>query len=189
MSEGLEALEKGYYESAKEAFQKVKDRYPYSPFAVTAELKMADSLYKSERFDEAFEAYSEFERLHPKNPDIPYVIFQRGMSHFSKMKSIDRDQSSTVKAREEFERLVKKFPTNEYADSARLKLRKCYIYLAEYELYVGHFYFRNKNYRAAMGRYRYILENYPDLGQYHEALEYLAKCQEKIAEEKKEEGS
>jgi outer membrane protein assembly factor BamD (BamD/ComL family) len=39
-----------------------------------------------------------------------------------------------------------------------------------------------KEYRAAMGRYRYLLENYPDLGQYHEALEYLSKCKDKLAE-------
>ena len=34
-----------------------------------------------------------------------------------------------------------------------------------------------------MNRYRYLLENYPDLGQYHEALEYLTKSEEKLAEE------
>jgi hypothetical protein len=36
------------------------------------------------------------------------------------------------------------------------------------------------------------MENYPDMGQYHEAIEYISKCKEKIAEkrakeEKKEE--
>ena len=55
--------------------------------------------------------------------------------------------------------------------------------LAGSELYVGHFYFKMKRYNAAMSRYRYILKNFPDLGQYHEALEYLSKSEEKLAEE------
>jgi outer membrane protein assembly factor BamD len=86
-------------------------------------------------------------------------------------------------AKDEFERLVKKFPRSEYADNARRKIRECYINLAEYELYVGHYYFKRKKYRAAMDRYRYIVENYPDFGQYHEALEYLTKCKERLPAE------
>ena len=34
--------------SASEAFQNIKDRYPYSKFAVAAEIKIADTLYKRE---------------------------------------------------------------------------------------------------------------------------------------------
>ena len=35
-----------------------------------------------------------------------------------------------------------------------------------------------------MNRYTYLVQNYPDMGQYHEALEYLSKCKEKLNEEK-----
>lgn len=182
MSEGTEKLQKGKYEEAAEAFQKLKDRYPYSQYAVAAELKMADALYNKEEFDSAFEAYDEFERLHPKNRDIPYVIYQKGRCYFRQITTIDRDQSYTRKAKEEFERLVKRFPRHEYANRARKKIRKCLIYLAEYELYVGHYYFKMGNYKAAMERYTYIIQNYPDMGQYNEALNYISKCKEKLSE-------
>ncbi|TET93185.1 MAG: outer membrane protein assembly factor BamD, partial [Desulfobacteraceae bacterium] len=182
MNDGMENIERGRYSAATEAFQNLKDRYPYSKFAITAELKLADTLYKRELYDEAFDAYDEFERLHPKNSNIPYVIYQKGMCHFSQVSTIDRDQSNTNAAKGQFERLVRKFPTTEYANRARRKIRQCYISLANYELYVGHYYYKMKKYRAAMGRYRYLLENYPDLGQYHEALEYLSKCKDKLAE-------
>jgi outer membrane protein assembly factor BamD len=187
MSDGLEDLESGRYTSATEAFQNIKDRYPYSKFAVAAEIKLADTLYKRELFDEAFDAYDEFERLHPKHASVPYVIYQKGMCHFTQVRTIDRDQSHTYQARGEFDRLLKKFPRSVYANKARRKLRECYIYLAEYELYVGHFYYKMKRYRTAMGRYRYLLENYPDLGQYKDALEYMSKCKEIL--DKEEEGS
>ncbi len=104
------------------------------------------------------------------------------MCHFEQITTIDRDQSHTLKAKEEFERLIRRFPREEYARLARKKIRKCLIYLAEYELYVGHFYYKKGFYEAAMARYSYIIKNYPDMGQYHEALEYISKCKEKISE-------
>jgi outer membrane protein assembly factor BamD len=186
MTEGMESMERGSYTAATEAFQNLKDRYPYSKFAVTAELKMADALYERELYNEAFDAYDEFERLHPKHMTIPYVIYRKGMCHFSQVSTIDRSQSNTHEAKSQFERLVRKFPGTEYANKARRKIRECYISLAEYELCVGHFYYKMKKYHAAMRRYQYLLTNYPDLGQYHEALEYLGKCKQKIAEEQKE---
>ena len=37
-----------------------------------------------------------------------------------------------------------------------------------------------------MARYRYLVQSYPDLGQYYEALEYLSKCKEKLPEKPEE---
>lgn len=184
MEEGVTNFDKGYYQGSIDSFQKIIDRYPYSKHCIDAELKLADALYLKEKYDEGFNAYNEFQRLHPKNSNIPYVIFQKGMCHFKQVSTNDRDQSHTLFAREEFERLIKNFPQSEYTDRAQWKMRECYMILAENELYVGHFYFKNQKYEAAMARYRYVLENYPDLGQYHEALEYLGKCKERLAQGK-----
>ena len=186
MSDGMSNLEKGRYENASEDFQNIKDRYPYSKYAITAELKMADALFKTEEFKEAYEAYDEFERLHPKNSDIPYVIYQKGMCHFLQITTVDRDQSHTLKAKEDFERLIRKFPRDDYAGRARKKIRRCLIYLAEYELYIGHYYYNMGKYKTALSRYSHIIQNYPDMGQYHEAIEYIGKCKQKISEESEE---
>ena len=182
MDEGMTNFERGNYEEATEAFQMLKDRYPYSKYAIMAELKMADGFYEKQEFEEALAAYDDFEKLHPKNKNIPYVIYQKGMCSFRQVTAIDRDQSFTLKAREEFERLIRRFPRSEYANRARKNIRHCLIYLAEYELYVGHFYYKMGKYRTAMNRYTYLIQNYPDMGQYHEALEYISRCREKIKE-------
>ena len=186
MMEGEEYLDQGRYRAAAEAFQQVKDRYPYSRFSLRAELLMADSLFKREEYTSALEAYDEYERLHPRNEHIPYVIFKKGECHLEQVASIDRDQTHTKAAREEYERLVKRFPRDRHAALARKKLRKCLIFLSEYELYVGHFYFKQGSYRAAMGRYRYIIEHYPDMGQYNEAMEYFTVSQKLLSLEEVE---
>ena len=174
----------GHYQSAIDAFEKIRDRYPYSKYAIVAELKLADAMFGKGSYDEAYDAYDEFERLHPTNPRIPYVIYQKGMCHFRQIGTIDRDQSHTIKAKEEFERLIRRFPDDTYARLAQKRLRDCYIELAEHELYVGKFYYKIKKYEAAKGRFLYILRNYPDLGQYHEALKYLSLCEQKLAEKR-----
>lgn len=189
MSDGLEKYRDGQWKAATEIFQKITDRYPYSKFAIEAELKMADALYEQGLYAEAYDAYKQFEKLHPRNPQIPYVIFRQGMCYFSRSKTIDRDQSHTQEATEEFDRLIKRFRNSPYADRARKKLRECYVNLARHELYVGHFYFKMEKYRAAMDRYLYAIEHYPDLGQYHEALEYIKKCKEKRLHKEAEEGT
>jgi outer membrane protein assembly factor BamD len=182
MSEGIKDIETGNYKNAIEKFQELKDRYPYSRYAIEAELKIADAYNKKKDYDSAFIAYDEYEKMHPKDKNIPYVIYQKGMSHFNRVESIDRDQSHTLRAKEEFERLIKRFPKDDYANRARGNIRHCLIFLAEYELYVGQYYFKNGKYKAAMDRLIYLVSNYPDMGQYHEALEYISICKEKIAE-------
>jgi outer membrane protein assembly factor BamD len=183
MIQGNENLSQGRYKDAVDAFQKIKDRFPYSKHAVSAELKMADALYLQEEYDLAYTAYDEFEKLHPKHKDMPYVIYQKGMSNFSQVKSKDREQAHTLKAKEEFERLIKRYPRDDYANKARKNLRECLIYLAEYELFVANFYYKQGRYRAALGRYTYILNNYPDMGQYQDAMEGITRCKEKLAQE------
>jgi outer membrane protein assembly factor BamD len=181
MMDGINKLESGRYSDAVKAFETIRDRYPYSKFAVTAELKLADALYRTGEYEQAFDAYDQFERLHPRHKELPYVIYQKGMCHFDQITTTDRDQFQTQRAKEEFERLIARFPRDDYANMARKNLRKCYIYLAEYEIYVGHYYFKRGYYRAALARYTYVIENYPDMGQYHVALAYISQCKERLA--------
>ena len=183
MDEGMALYNDGGFAAAIDAFQKIVDRYPYSKFSVAAELRIADSHYYQQEYDVAYDAYSEFQRLHPKNADMPYVLYQMGMCHFDQTSTIDRDQSHTQMAKQHFERLVNTYPKSEYSPKAYWNIRECLILMAESELYVGRFYYKMGKYGAAMKRFRYVLENYPDLGQYHDALEYLSLCQEKVRTE------
>jgi len=185
LAEGEEKLEKAEFKSATTLLQAIKDRYPYSKESIIAELKLADSLFQRGEYDEALENYSSFERLHPKDKYVPYVIYQKGLCHFRQIKSMDREQTQVAMARDEFENLVRRFPDNEYSLKAREYIRKCLVYQAEYELYVGIFYYRMKKYQPALDRFTYLIENFPDVGQYREALEYMEKCRAKLASAKK----
>jgi len=183
MSEGMSKFAEGSYEDAAERFQELTDRYPYSKLAIHAELKLADSLLKNEDFEAALEEYKEFESLHPKNTAIPYVIYQQGMCYFLRINTIDRDQTNTMKALNEFERLQSAFPLDEYSLKAQDHIEQCRTNAAEHELYVGRFYFRSGHYKAALNRFTYLLEHYPDHSPREKALSYISECQEKLSKE------
>ena len=180
MEEGVSNYRAGKYFKAIDSFQQLKDRYPYSELAVEAEIKLADTFYKQKEFDEALDAYLEFERLHPKNKSIPYVIYRQGMTYYSRIGTVDRDQTSAYRALKEFERLKREFPDNPYSLKAERKIKKCFAHLAKYEYYVGQFYFKAQKYDAALKRFEYLISHYPDLGQYGDALTYIAICREKL---------
>ncbi len=176
-------FDNGYYRNVRDALQMILDRYPYSKHCTEAELKMADSMYHNESYDEALDAYNEFQRMHPKNTNISYILYQKGMCNFMQLDSIDRDQLCALHAKEAFQILTKRFPESEYTEKAYWKIRECYMSISGAELYVANFYYKIKRFRAAMIRYRYVLKNYPDLGQYHMAIDGISKCEIKIAEE------
>jgi len=183
---GVEYYQKEKYSKAIEAFQRVKEEYPLSKYSLMAELGIADSYFSDELYGEAELNYSEFINLHPTNPNVPYAIYQLGMCHYNQMLSIDRDQIETVKARKEFERILSQFPTSKFAPLAEQKLRECRKRLAENEFYVGHFYFKMKQYKAALKRFETVAKEYSNLGLDFKVKHYIEETKRRIDREEKE---
>ena len=182
--EGMDAYESGKYRKAIEKFQKIKDFYPFSKYAILAELKIADAHYQREEYEEAIFEYENFERLHPRNEAIPYVIYQIGRCYFDQIDTTDRDQTSARKALEAFQRLQKQFPEDQYARRSEEHISITLKSLAGHTYRIGVFYYKTKHYKAALHRFMSIISDYPDVGYHQQALEYIAKCEASIAKEK-----
>lgn len=179
--DGMADYKAGKYKKSVESFERIKDWYPFSKYASLAELKIADAHYRMEEYDDAVFAYEEFENLHPRNEAIPYVIYQMGRCHFDRMDTIDRDQATVRKALAQFQRLLTGHPADPYAVKARDHIKACIKSLAGHEYYVGRFYFKSKHYKAALSRFKAVLDNYPDVGVHQKALQYIARCEATIA--------
>jgi outer membrane protein assembly factor BamD len=183
-SQGIEQFDEKDYGDAIKTFTLLKERYPYSRYAILAELKLADAYFNDERYAEAISAYEDFARLHPKNEAIPYVLYQIGECHYRQLLTIDRDQTATREAILAFERLLKSHPGSPYEENATQKVHLCRQHLADYEVYVGRFYYKSKHYRAALARFQGVLNGYEDVlePKGREEIEALAvACKEKLA--------
>lgn len=177
VQEGVADYDRGNYKNALEAFQQLRDWYPFSKYAILAELRIPDAHYHLEEYPEAVAAYEEFERLHPRNEAVPYVIYQIGRCHFEQIDAVDRDQTSARKAMETFQRLIRQYPDDPYAKQANGHLVACIQSLAGHEFYVGQFYYKRQYYQAALHRFMAVINQYPDVGYHQQALRYIAECQ------------
>jgi len=157
-------------------FQNVKDKFPLSPYAIQAELRIADSNYLLKNYLEAIYQYEEFRKLHPANPLVPYSIYQTGMCHFKQILTVDRDQTETEKALEEFEFLVSKYPQSPYAGMALSRIKFCRKRMAEHEFIIGNYYLKNQNYKGAVDRFTSVLEKYALDIEKDKALFHLGKA-------------
>lgn len=180
-SEGEVLYREGKYDEAADLFQSLKDRFPYSRFALLADLRVGDAYYKAGRYEEAVLAYEDFIRLHPKNDGVPYAIHQMGMVYFDQMLTPDRDPTNARKAMQTFQRLVRQYPRSEWAVRSQPRLQEAIRRLASHDLSVGKFYFATKRFRAASGRFKRVLTHYPDVGLYNEAMDYLRRSQAQLA--------
>lgn len=171
---GMEEYNVGKYFLALEYFNEILDRYPFSPQAPLAELKAADCNYYLERYLEAAILYKEFEERHPTNEAIPYVMYQKAMSSYQRIDSIDRDVTGARDAIREFEALIRAFPNSPYTQEAKARIKAATEFLANHDFYVVKFYLRTKKYQQAETRLNYLLDTYPDSAIAPQAREILA---------------
>ncbi len=186
-SDGVDAYTDGDYKAAIQAFEKLKDWYPFSKYTILAELKIADAYYYRKEYAEAIFAYQEFENLHPRNEAVPYVGYQIGLCYFEQIETVDRDQSQTRDALNAFQNLISRFPNSPYANLSIQHIKQCLANLAGHDFYVGQFYYKSRHYKAALDRFRSVITSYPDVGNIHyQALDYIAQCEQLLARQTNE---
>jgi outer membrane protein assembly factor BamD len=174
-------LKDGQYEQALEKFSLVKNKFPYSNYALDAELKIADTYYQKGDYLEAQKLYSLYSEFHPQDPKRDYAIFQSGMSYYELLPSaIDRDMSYSKGALSDFKSMMNLYPGSAYFKDALDKYTSLKTRLAEKEIYIGNFYKKRKAYEAAVERYKTVIDEYPDLG-FDEKMYYeVANCYVKL---------
>lgn len=179
--QGLKDLKKKNYDDAIDTFEKVRDRYPYSEQALLAQIKVADAYFYKKKYDEALQAYKEFEKLHPTNKAVAYCIYRQALCYYRQRTTIDRDQTFTTKALEDFRRLKQKYPQSEFIPKAEKYMGQCRRDLGEHEYYIAEFYFKTKRYQAALERYQVVDQEYPEFPQKAEVKAHIDECQKILA--------
>lgn len=159
-----DAMREKDYMSAIEYYTKLKESFPFSPYAREAEISLGDAYYLDGEYLLASEAYKDFEAMHPRDEAIPYVLLQIAQSNMKSYTSIDRPTTQLVEAEAYLRRILESYPGSEHAQRAEMLLAECRRTMAEHELYLGDFFLRTGKYNAAWRRYTGLAENYSDVG-------------------------
>lgn len=164
------------YQDAIDKFQEVVDNYPYSEYAVAAELKIADSYFEQERWDEALSYYRDFAELHPEHEKVPYTMYRTALCHAKQSGTPDRDQSQTRLALAALDQLMTRYPAAAETREAETLWKELRGKLGLHVFGIGEFYWKRGEYQSAARRYRQILDEYPGLGLDADALYKLGLC-------------
>ncbi|MDD5433816.1 MAG: outer membrane protein assembly factor BamD [Nitrospira sp.] len=136
-------------------------------------LDKADKLFKDADYTGASQEYRRFLEYHPVHKSASYVQYRIGLSHFKRIRTIDRDIEPVQKALAAFEILERDYPLSEYLTDAMEKIKICREKLAEREFYIGSFYLNKEAYPAAIERFNTILNEYADTVVAEKASYYL----------------
>ena len=173
---GMEKFDKKDYRDAIPIFQRILENYPFSFYAIQAELKIAESYFLDKKYVEALVHLQGFQELHPANENIPFVLWMKAVCYSEQFRTIDRDVSAMDNAKRELVDLTTRFPGSPYAQEANEMLVKANGRLAEHDFYVAHLYYRGADYHAALKRFQRILDKYPIEGVVDRALYCMGKC-------------
>jgi outer membrane protein assembly factor BamD len=161
---------------ASKKFEEVDREHPYSDWARKSLLLSAYAYYQAGDFDNCIGSATRYVTLHPGSPDAAYAQYLIAASHYDQIPDISRDQGRTEKAIAALEEVVRKYPTSEYAISAKAKLEGARDQLAGKEMEIGRYYMNKSDYAAAINRFKRVVTQYQTTRHVEEALARLTEC-------------
>jgi outer membrane protein assembly factor BamD len=170
---GIDALNAKRYSVAVKQFDAIEQNYPYSSWAVNAQLMHGYAEYLQNHYTESVGALDRYISLHPGNSNIAYAYYLRALCYYEQIADIQRDQKGTQLAMNALQDVVNRFPDTAYARDSRLKIDLCRDHLAGKEMEIGRYYEKQKLYTAAIGRFQRVVDDFQTTNHVPEALHRL----------------
>lgn len=189
---GLEKMKREDWVGAAKYFSFIKARFPYSKYAVLAELRLADAEFGAEHYLQAVDLFKSFIKFHPSHEMVRngYASFRIAGAYYEMLPgdmwilppSFEKDQSTSADAHRELTQFVRKYPRSPQMAKARVLLDRINRRLAEHEMYVARFYWSRDQPMGTVLRLRRLLDKHGGVGYDGEALFLLGRAYIKIDE-------
>lgn len=157
-------------------FSEVERLYPYSEWAKRALVMEAYGYHKDRDYENSRLAAQRYIDTYPGDEDAAYAKYLLALSYYDQIEEVGRDQGLTFQALQALRAVIEEYPDSEYAKSAILKFDLAFDHLAAKEMEIGRYYLKQKNYAAAINRFRVVVEQYQTTTQTPEALYRLIEC-------------
>ena len=170
-NEGLYLLNtKRDLRTAAKRFEEVDRQHPYSDWARRSLIMSAYTYYQAGMYEESITTSRRYIQLHPGSPDAAYAQYLIGSCYFDQIRDVTRDQDRTERAMAAFEEVVRKYPSSEYAVSAKRKIDVGRDQLAAREMMVGRYYMERRDYSGAINRFKIVVTRYQTTRHVEESL-------------------
>jgi outer membrane protein assembly factor BamD len=162
--------------AAVKKFEEVDRQHPYSEWARKSLIMSSYAYYEAGSYDDCVAAAKRYITLHPGSADAAYAQYLIASSYYDEIPDVTRDQARTEKALTSLDEVVRKYPTTEYANSAKQKIEVARDQLAGKEMQIGRYYLQKKDYSGAINRFKVVVTKYQTTRHVEEALERLTEA-------------
>ena len=171
--EGYRELEKGDVLLAAKKFNEAELLFPQSPWAAKSAIMAAYAYYKQGYYSDAIFELDRYLKTYPRHKDKVYAHFLLGMSFYEQIVDEKKDLKSIQDAKEQFELVIKEYPTSEFATDAKFKIDLINEILAAKEMYIARFYLNKTKWIPALNRFKIVVNEYNTTIYTEEALHRL----------------
>ena len=173
------------YLGAVDSLARIERFYPFGVYAEQARADLIYAHYMSGDYDQAYAASEKFIRLYPRNTNVDYAYFMKGMTGYYaddgllgnlfSLSLAKRDISGAMQSYADLTEFLIRYPESEYIDAARERLIFLRNLIASSELDGAEYYMKRGAYLAALNRANYVLKNIPNSTESQRALDIMKK--------------
>ena len=170
---------------AVDSLARIERFYPFGVYAEQARADLIYAHYMSGDFDQAYAASEKFIRLYPRNTNVDYAYFMKGMTGYYADEGLlgnifslslaKRDITGAMQSYADLTEFLIRHPESEYIDAARERLIFLRNLIASSELDGAEYYLKRGAYLAALNRANYVLKNIPNSTEKQRALDIMKK--------------
>lgn len=163
-------MDEGNYLTAIEQYENLESRYPFGKYATQAQLDVAYAYYKFDEHESSIAAIERFIKLNPRHATVDYAYYLRGLINFNRGGGIldklherdnsDYDKTVLLNSYDDFQLLIRRFPTSLYAADSRQRMIYLREQIAKADLKIAQYYASRDAWVAAANRTKAILLNY-----------------------------
>jgi outer membrane protein assembly factor BamD len=166
--------EKGRYDEARLTYNIIITTYPDSAYLPLAKLAIADTFYLeggTSNLQQAIGGYKDFAQYFPTHPKICEVKHRIAMSYMRQMGAYNREAQMAVQAEQQLKATEAACRNSPALPKVQTDLRTVQQVLGLHELDIARFYSdKRQAHKAAEGRLRGIINNYPNFSYLDESL-------------------
>tara|TARA_B100000787_G_scaffold125237_1_gene94474 strand:- start:559 stop:1407 length:849 start_codon:yes stop_codon:yes gene_type:complete len=171
--EGYLELKKGDALRAAKKFNEAELLFPQSPWAAKSVIMAAYAYYTQDYYSDTIYELERYFVTYPNHEDKAYAHFLLGISFYEQIVDEKKDLKSILESKEQFELIIKEYPSSEFAMDAKFKIDLINEILAAKEMYLARYYLKKKKWIPALNRFKTIITEYNTTIYTEEALHRL----------------
>ncbi len=173
--QAFELFNDGDYQDAIDQFSVITLQHQGSSVADDAQFYLGESRFERNEYLLAAFEYQQLRRNMPASSFVAQAQYKLALCYYNLSPKSSLDQEYSLKAIDEFQRLVEYYPGSEYAPFGEEKIVELTAKLARKEYDTAQLYATMEYYRAATLYYDFVIERYHDTE--YAPLAYLGKAE------------